>query len=180
MILDSTQGRAYFRMDTPYYNGNNGKMKLNRQKKRLYMDLCALERPYDDQSYPRIEAETAAVTMIMALVKAKEYVLSYSPVHEDELQPNPDGAMRLEIVKLLHSYGEDAALADVFGEVEKRGVALCGRGMGISDAMHVAYAESCGAEFITCDDDLLRKCRRNNVTIWCGTPVDFAKKEGLL
>lgn len=118
--------------------------------------------------------------MIMALVKAKDYVLSYSVVHEDELQPTTDGAMRLEIVKLLHSYGENAALLSHYEEVQNRGIKLYGKGMGISDAMHVAYAEACCAEFITCDDDLLRKCRRNNVTIWYGTPVDFGKKEGLL
>ena len=157
-----------------------GKMKLNRQKKRIYMDVCSLERPYDDQSYPRIEAETAAVTLIMALVKTKAYVLSYSPVHKEELQPNTDEAMRLEILKLFQSYGEYAATVSDYGKVEKRGLVLHGAGMGIADAMHIAYAEACDAEFITCDDDLLKKCRRNNVKIWCGTPVDFGKKEGLL
>lgn len=52
--------------------------------------------------------------------------------------------------------------------------------MGMADAMHVAYAESCNAEFITCDDDLIRKCRRNISIIWYGSPVDFGKKESLL
>jgi hypothetical protein len=56
-------------------------MKMNRQNKNIYLDLCALERPYDDQSYPRIEAETAAVTLILSLVKNGAYVLLYSPVH---------------------------------------------------------------------------------------------------
>lgn len=155
-------------------------MKLNRPKKRIYLDLCALERPYDDQSYPRIEAETAAVTLVMALLKAREYVLSYSPVHEFELEPNTDDAMCLEIRKLFQMNGENVALISDFSKVETRGLELHRLGMGIADAMHVSYAEACGAEFITCDDDLISKCRRNNVKIWYGTPVDFGKKEGLL
>ena len=155
-------------------------MKLNRRKKRIYMDLCALERPYDDQSFPRIEAETAAVILIMTLVKATEYILTYTPVHEDELHRNTDGAMRLEILKLLHSYGDNVASLFDFRGIENRGIELHGMGMGIADAMHVAYAEACNAEFITCDDDLIRKCRRNNIIIWYGSPVDFGKKEGLL
>jgi predicted nucleic acid-binding protein len=101
-------------------------------------------------------------------------------IFEDELQPNTDVAMCLEILKLLQSYGENIALLFSFGEIELRGLELYSKGLGIADAMHVAYAEACGAEFITCDDDLLRKCRRNNVRIWYGTPVDFGKKEGLL
>jgi hypothetical protein len=154
-------------------------LKLNK-KKYIYLDLCSLERPYDDQSYPRIAAETAAVSLIMALVKTRAYILAYSPIHEEELHYNTDDAMRLEIMTLLKSVGLNVASLIEFHTVENRGIALFKQGFGIADALHVTYAEICNSDFVTCDDDLLRKCRRSGVTLWYGTPVDFGKKEGLL
>jgi predicted nucleic acid-binding protein len=150
------------------------------KKLRIYLDLCALQRPYDDQAYPRIQAETAAVMLITAQVKRKKYVLMFSPVHVVELSADRDETKRLELQKLLLSYGEDAASLVEYKAVALRGLDLESRGLGIADAMHAAYAEACAADFITCDDDLLRKCLRHRVETWCGTPLDFGKKEGLL
>ena len=50
---------------------------------------------------------------------------------------------------------------------------------GVADAAHVAFAEQCGAEFISYDDSLLKKCLRHNIKVWCGTSVAFCEKEGL-
>jgi hypothetical protein len=58
-------------------------MKQGREK--IYLDICALGRPYDDQRYPRIEMETLAVLMISTMVKAGRYSLFYAPIHEFEL-----------------------------------------------------------------------------------------------
>jgi hypothetical protein len=61
----------------------------------------------------------------------------------------------------------------------KRADELCELNFGIADAAHVAYAERDGAEFISCDDSLIKKCLKHNVKIWCGNPVAFCEKEGL-
>ena len=37
--------------------------------KSVYLDVCALCRPFDDQSYLRIKMETEAVNLILAKVK---------------------------------------------------------------------------------------------------------------
>jgi predicted nucleic acid-binding protein len=52
-------------------------------------------------------------------------------------------------------------------------------GLGVADAAHVAFAEYSGAEFITCDTKLLKKCETSKIKIWCGNPVAFCEKEGL-
>ena len=51
----------------------------------IYMDICALERPYDDQKYYRINLETTAVSLIISFVRRREYTLYYSPVHENKI-----------------------------------------------------------------------------------------------
>ena len=50
---------------------------------------------------------------------------------------------------------------------------------GVADVAHVAFAEQWDAEFVSCDDSLIRKCSRHNIEIWCGNPVAFCEKEKL-
>lgn len=35
------------------------------------------------------------------------------------------------------------------------------------------------ADFITCDDHLLRQCRRIGLQVWSGTPPSYCDKENL-
>ena len=56
---------------------------------------------------------------------------------------------------------------------------LARRGFGIADAAHIAYAEAGGADFITCDDKLLKKCSKTDLSIWNGDPLQFCSKENL-
>ncbi|MEK8020003.1 MAG: hypothetical protein VSS75_024280 [Candidatus Parabeggiatoa sp.] len=39
--------------------------------KRVYLDVCALSRPFDDQRQVRIQLESSAVTLILEHVKQK-------------------------------------------------------------------------------------------------------------
>jgi predicted nucleic acid-binding protein len=154
-------------------------MKQGREK--IYLDICALGRPYDDQRYPRIEMETLAVLMISTLVKAGKYSLFYAPIHEFELSRNTDTAERVEIMKFLYSYGQNIGLrVKNYEALESRAAELSSLGIGFADSFHVANAEFIGASFITCDDTLIKKCNRHDIRIWFGTPVDFCKKEGLV
>ncbi len=43
---------------------------------RIYLDVCSLCRPFDDQSYTRIRLETEAVNLILSRVKSKHYELT--------------------------------------------------------------------------------------------------------
>jgi len=64
-------------------------------------------------------------------------------------------------------------------ETRKRAEQLVKLGFGIADAAHVAYAEISRADFITCDDKLIKKCHRHNIDVWCGDPIQFCVKEEL-
>ena len=156
-------------------------MYMKPAAKPIYLDVCALCRPYDDQSYHRIEMETLAVVMIITFVKATSYTLYYAPAHERELARNTDDAERTEILKLLYDYGHNAALKiKDYTVLESRAAELSLYGLGPADSFHVAYAEAVGASFITCDDVLIRKYSRCQVRVWYGTPIDYCKKDGLL
>jgi len=44
---------------------------------------------------------------------------------------------------------------------------------------HVAFAEQYGATFISCDDNLIKKCSNHKIKVWCNNPVAFCEKESL-
>jgi predicted nucleic acid-binding protein len=147
----------------------------------IYIDVCALQRPYDDKRYYRIRMEAAAVEMILSQVKNSVYTLYYSPVHADEIARNSNTMMRIDLEMLLHSLAKSIQpLIRNGNALEQRGWDLHAAGLGIADSFHLAYAEIVGADFITCDDELLNRSRRCKIDVWCGTPVDFCKKERLI
>ena len=143
----------------------------------VYLDVCALSRPFDDQTFLRIRLETEAVNLIMSKVQEGYLTLAVSPVHFIEINAIPDTLERLELLSIIERYGVlldiDKALA------RKRADNLALRGFGPADAAHVAFAEAGNAKFITCDDNLLKKCAKYAINIWYGSPVLFCTQENL-
>ncbi|MEQ8191877.1 MAG: hypothetical protein ABRQ39_28190 [Candidatus Eremiobacterota bacterium] len=144
---------------------------------KIYLDVCALCRPYDDQNYLRIKFETVAVKIILAKVKAGMYTLLVSPVHIEEINSIDNTFQLLQIKNILGILGEPVNVDMV--KTKERTEHLWSAGLGIADAAHIAFAEISEACFISCDDKLIKKCGSCNIKIWCGNPVDFCVKEGL-
>ncbi len=146
-------------------------------KKLLYIDVCALSRPFDDQSYLRIRLETEAINLILARIKENFYEMMVSPVHIKEILAIEDDIERIQLITLLNKCGKKIGVD--LKRAKDRAEELVKFGFGVADAAHVAFAEIGGAEFISCDDKLLKKCRRYKIKIWCGTPLNFCDKEDL-
>ncbi|HUT71567.1 MAG TPA: hypothetical protein VMW89_12920 [Desulfatiglandales bacterium] len=49
--------------------------------KFIYVDVCALSRPFDDQSFMRIRLETEAVNLILSKIKEGRFKLLVSTAH---------------------------------------------------------------------------------------------------
>jgi predicted nucleic acid-binding protein len=147
------------------------------QKTLLYLDVCALRRPFDDQSFLRIRIETEAVNLILSKIQEGRFKLAVSPVHFAEIRAIPDTMERLKLLSIIERYG---FLLDIDKmKARKRADELVSLGFGPADAAHVAFAESGNASFITCDDNLLKKCAKYAKAIWCGNPVRFCTEEDL-
>ena len=56
---------------------------------KLYFDMCALKRPLDDRSQPRVESEATAILDLLGRVLAGEHSLVWSPelTFENEADP---------------------------------------------------------------------------------------------
>ena len=144
---------------------------------KIYLDVCALCRPYDDQSYMRIKLETVAIQLIFSAIDQNMYDLVYSSVHIKEISAISDQVERFKLYHLLQETGKFINLDKV--RARKRAEKLVSAGLGPADAAHLVFAETAGAAFITCDDKLCKKCRTLDLAIWTGNPVAFCDKEGL-
>jgi predicted nucleic acid-binding protein len=134
---------------------------------KIYMDLCCLNRPFDDQSQARIVLESQAVVLILEKLDRGEHAFCNSAALVVENSLSPRTQVRLEIDVLLER-------ADIWiahdGAIDERAAELRKLGFREFDAYHLAAAESAGCDFlVTCDDRFLKAARRSAATI--GVPV---------
>ena len=149
----------------------------NKEAKLIYLDVCALCRPFDNQSYLRIRIETEAVNLIISKVKEDIYKMIISPAHLIEINAISEIIERNHILNLIERYGIQFKFN--LKQVKVRAEELANLKFGIADAAHLAFAEIAQAYFISCDDKLIKKCKKHKVKIWCGNPIDFCIKEDL-
>jgi hypothetical protein len=124
----------------------------------IYLDMCCLKRPFDDQSQPRIRLESQAVLGVLAIESdGIQFVRSAALVLENSANPVKERAARVAMwLGAGPAFGADTRI------VEQRTAELMRLGMKNFDALHVACAEQAGADcFATCDNRLLAVARRN-------------------
>lgn len=122
---------------------------------RVYLDVCCLNRPFDDQRQARIRLEAEAVLIILAQCEAGLWEWIGSEVAEIEITRTPDPERRHRVQLLASRAHRSVIVGD--REVE-RARQLESSSFGAYDALHLACAESADADvFLTTDDRLLRK-----------------------
>lgn len=143
---------------------------------KIYLDSCVYNRPFDDQTQPRIMMESLCLIIIMAKVASGDIQTINSFALEYEVQKNPKLENRLIIRDLLHQGSECVTKNE---SIVKRAKELERSGIMAMDALHVACAEHAHADyFVTCDDTLIKRLRR--VSVMKGkvvTLMDFMAKE---
>jgi len=122
---------------------------------KVYLDTSVYNRPFDDQTQPRIWLETLALVVILQMIEAGEAELVSSSVLEYENSRNPFPLRRRWVKRCL-------SLASHFQKVDEdmraRAQELEKEGVGAIDALHMACAEAARSEyFLTCDDRVIRR-----------------------
>lgn len=145
--------------------------------KKLYLDVCTLCRPFDNQNLMRIRFETDAYYLILNGIQRKKYEMLVSPVHFKEIENIEDVREKVQVLELLSVYGMQPNYD--FGKVRNRAEELITVYLGIADAVHLAFAEQSSAYFITCDDKLIKRTRRIKLDIEVTNPIEFCIKEEL-
>jgi predicted nucleic acid-binding protein len=122
---------------------------------RIYLDVCCLNRPFDDQTQARIRLEAEAVLMILSRCEAGDWEWLGSEVIGLEISRTPDPERRRR-VQLLVSHAHQVITVG-HSEIERAEQFQAWK-ISAFDALHIACAEMGGADvFLTTDDELLRK-----------------------
>jgi hypothetical protein len=140
---------------------------------QVYLDMCCLKRPFDDQSQPRVHLESEAVLALLE-VPPERVKFIRAPAHDLENDRNPL-PLRADRVR---QWLETVQLVDLpDGQLAARTAELIGLGFKKLDALHLASAELAQADvFATCDDRLLAAARRHAsvLRVRVMNPLDLA------
>jgi predicted nucleic acid-binding protein len=126
--------------------------------RRVYLDVCCLNRPFDDQRQPRVRLEAEAVRAVLQEVAAGRVRWLGGAVVDLEVGRNSDAERRRQVAAL-------AALAtdriELSPAARARGRALAALGLGAFDALHLAAAEAGDVDvLLTTDDRFVRRAAR--------------------
>lgn len=144
---------------------------------RIYLDVCCLNRPFDDNAQDRIRLESETVLTILKRYQGRSWSLLGSEVIDFEISQIPDDERRQKVM-LLSAVLQPCIIVDV--NAEKRAIELGKLGFRSIDALHIACAEKGKADvLLTTDDDLLRRALqyKESLKVRVETPVKWLMEE---
>jgi len=140
------------------------------RNKKIYLDNCCYNRPFDDQTQLRISLETQAKLYIQSLIQNDELDLVYSYVCAYENYLNPFENKKLSIFE----FSKNAKYfivenSDILFKANK----IINDGIKPMDALHLSCAIDAKADyFITVDNGIL-KYNTNEIKIF--EPITFIR-----
>ncbi len=121
---------------------------------KIYLDTSVYNRPFDDQTQPRIWLETLAFSVVLQMLEEDKLLLVTSSVLAYENSRNFSRARKQWVT---HCTTLATVYQEVNGAIARRAHLLEEQGLKAADALHIACAEAAVCEyFLTCDDRLLR------------------------
>jgi hypothetical protein len=143
---------------------------------KIYLDLCAIQRPLDTPNQVRIVLEAEAVLGIITFCDSgqAELVSSEALFYEGEQSPLP---IRQEHTRSVLAKAKSSV--NVSKKETARATTLITFGLRPLDALHlVALAEAGNADyFCTCDDTLLKSAKRvKDLAVKVINPVDLVQE----
>ena len=121
----------------------------------IYLDNCSFNRPFDDQSQPRVRLEAEAKLWLQESVRRGAVGLAWSYILDYENEANPFDERRTTIAKWKRYARVDVEESP---QVLRTAGALENIGLKAKDALHLACAIAAGCDyFVTTDDRLLKR-----------------------
>lgn len=140
----------------------------------IYLDTCAIQRPFDDQTQLRIALESEAVLAIIEQVENGKIELLSSEILLVETENNPHPRRRAFAYDVLSLATH---IIEVTASVEKKAREYSQLGIGAVDAVHLAAAVHGHADVLSTTDDVFhrRANQANTQNTRVLTPVEWAE-----
>jgi predicted nucleic acid-binding protein len=123
---------------------------------KIYLDVCCLNRPFDNQRNLRIHLEAEAVKTILTLCEQDPWQLLNSQVIEFEIGNTADEVKRTQLQFMV---AKAVSIIRLNPTIITRTKFFETAGLTTFDAMHLACAETQADIFLTVDDKFLKKAR---------------------
>ena len=140
---------------------------------RVYLDTNVYNRPFDDQTQPRIWLETLAFALILQMIDAGSVSLVRSSVLDYENSRNPFPSRRRWVERCL---AKARFYQRVDRDIRTRAEELEEAGVRSLDALHIACAEAAQSSLFLTGDDRLTSHYEGELKVM--NPVDFVVSEG--
>jgi predicted nucleic acid-binding protein len=130
---------------------------------KVYLDVCCLNRPFDDLSQPRVAIEAAAVSSLLHLIDSKRVTDYSSEMARIEVERMSDADRRRKVIALFPPLQRIIPLSD---DLLDAATGLIAMGFELADAVHLASARRLEIDaLVTVDDKLLKRAARHSGAI---------------
>jgi hypothetical protein len=139
-------------------------------KKRIYLDNCCFNRPYDEQTNLNVHLEAIAKISIQNEIIKGTFELAWSFMMDYEIMSNPFYDRRIAFLNW-----KNIAVVDIdpIEEILAKGKYLVEKNIKRKDSLHIACAIKADCEyFLTTDHKILNK---NIPEIKLVNPLDFIR-----
>ena len=142
---------------------------------KIYLDLCAIQRPLDTADHVRIVLESEAVLGIIAFCDNGQIELLSS---EALLYEGEQSSLPTRKIHTLAILEKAKSFINVAKKETLRAEKIMSFGLKPLDALHLALAETGKADyFCTCDDKLLRNAKKvEDLMVKVINPVDLIQE----
>ena len=146
--------------------------------KKIYLDACCLNRPYDNLEQVRVKLESEAILTIFEAIKNSKFSWTSSEILIYELTLNPDKIKMEKTILFTKMALNKISFTEEVKEYAKKILDL---GFDLMDAYHISSAVSNEIDFfISTDDKLIKRGtkHKNSFNIRFLNPLDFVNKYG--
>lgn len=128
---------------------------------RIYLDVCCINRPFDDQTEERIRMKSEAVLAILKRCLS-QWTLIGSEAIDYEISRIPDAERRVKAERIA-SISREKTIVDE--SIISRAQEIEREGLKSMDALHLACAERSAEVMLTTDDDIVRLATRKSASV---------------
>ncbi len=136
---------------------------------KIYLDVCCINRPFDDQNEERIRMESEAVLAILKRCLSEWTLISSEAIDYEaidyEVSRIPDAERRSKVEQIA-SISREKTIVDESVVSRAREIEM--QGLKPMDALHLACAERSADVMLTTDDEILRAAIRMSADIKIG------------
>ena len=143
--------------------------------KRIYLDLCVIQRPLDTPDQIRIILESEATLGLIRFCDSGVVEIVSSDALVYEAERNPLSIRREHAFSVLAKAKEQIAIQK---QTQLRAQEFVDRGLRPLDALHLALAEDAKVDyFCTCDDRFLRRAQKMpDLTVLVISPTELIQE----